>query len=229
MQLVALVLPLIALQSGGKLEIKDVKVGKGQAAAAGDYVVVDYTGTLLNGKVFDSSKKEGREPFGVILGIGQVIKGWDQGLVGMKVGGTRNLTIPASMAYGDQAQGDIPANSTLKFTVELKKIERVKVSVLKKGSGAPAKPGDTVNVHYKGMLTDGKQFDTSYGRAPFPVTLGVSRVVPGFTMGLLGIRKGEKRKVTIPSTLGYGDRGAGGVIPPNATLVFELEALEISR
>lgn len=228
MQIAALLLPVVVFHAGGKLEIKDVKVGTGPAAVAGDYVTVDYTGTLLNGKQFDSSV--GKAPFKFILGAGSVIKGWDQGVAGMKVGGKRVLTIPPDLAYGDRGAGaDIPPKSTLKFTIELHHVDKVKIQVLKKGTGSPAAGGDTVNVFYKGMFTDGKQFDSNYGSSPFTVQLGRTAVVPGFTMGLLGIKKGEKRKVTIPPALGYGDQGAGGVIPPKATLVFEVEAAEVTR
>jgi FKBP-type peptidyl-prolyl cis-trans isomerase len=230
MQIVMLLLPVVAFQAGGKLQIKDVKVGRGEPVRVGDYITVDYTGKLTNGVQFDTSKGTGREPFKLVLGAGQVIKGWDQGIQGMKVGGKRLLTIPAELGYGARGAGtDIPPNATLKFEVELKAVERVKKVVLRPGKGAGAGPGDTVNLHYKGTLTNGKQFDSSYGRQPFPVTIGQSQVIPGFTMGLLGIKKGEKRRVTIPPSLGYGAQGAGGVVPPNATLVFELEALEITK
>lgn len=102
-----------------KLIIEDKTVGTGAEAKAGQTVVVHYTGTLMNGTKFDSSKDRG-EPFSFRLGAGQVIKGWDQGVAGMKVGGVRNLTIPADLAYGSRgAGGVIPPNADLKFEVEL--------------------------------------------------------------------------------------------------------------
>jgi FKBP-type peptidyl-prolyl cis-trans isomerase FkpA len=101
-----------------KLIIEDVKVGTGAEAKAGQTVFVHYTGTLMDGTQFDSSKDRG--PFNFRLGAGQVIKGWDQGVAGMKVGGVRNLTIPADLAYGSRgAGGVIPPNADLKFEVEL--------------------------------------------------------------------------------------------------------------
>jgi FKBP-type peptidyl-prolyl cis-trans isomerase FkpA len=102
------------------LEIVDLVVGQGEEAKAGKRVSVHYTGTLTNGKKFDSSLDRGK-PFGFTLGAGEVIKGWDQGVAGMKVGGKRKLTIPADLAYGNRAVGGdlIPANSTLVFEVEL--------------------------------------------------------------------------------------------------------------
>jgi len=105
----------------------------------------------------------------------------------------------------------------------------VQIDTLAHGAGDGAKDGDTLVVHYTGTLTDGKQFDSSRGRSHFEVTLGQRRVIAGWEQGLQGMKKGETRKLTIPPELGYGARGAGGVIPPNATLVFEVELLEIRR
>ena len=101
-----------------QLQITDLRAGTGVAAKKGDTLRMNYKGTLLNGKVFDQSY--GGEPFEFELGAGQVIEGWDKGIVGMKVGGKRKLVIPAKMAYGaDSPSPDIPANSTLVFEVEL--------------------------------------------------------------------------------------------------------------
>jgi FKBP-type peptidyl-prolyl cis-trans isomerase FkpA len=102
------------------LEVVDLVVGQGQEATAGKRVSVHYTGTLTTGKKFDSSLDRGK-PFQFTLGAGEVIKGWDQGVAGMKIGGKRKLTIPPELAYGNRAVGGdlIPANSTLVFEVEL--------------------------------------------------------------------------------------------------------------
>jgi len=109
-----------------KLEIKDLVVGKGAVAAAGDMVKVHYKGTLTDGTEFDASRNHGNEGFEFPLGAGRVIKGWDQGVAGMKEGGKRKLVIPPDLAYGERAMGKIPANSTLVFEVEMLKVTKKK-------------------------------------------------------------------------------------------------------
>jgi FKBP-type peptidyl-prolyl cis-trans isomerase FkpA len=112
------------------LEKVDEKVGDGPEAKTGDKVKVHYTGTLMNGKEFDSSRGPGKQPFSFELGKGAVIKGWDEGVPGMKVGGKRKLTIPWQLAYGETGSGDkIPPKAALKFDIELLEIE---------GAGGPA-------------------------------------------------------------------------------------------
>ena len=96
------------------------------------------------------------------------------------------------------------------------------------GEGDEAKSGQTVSVNYTGTLEDGTQFDTSIGRAPFSFPLGAGRVIKGWDEGVEGMKVGGKRKLTIPPELGYGSRGAGNVIPANATLIFEVELLTVS-
>lgn len=101
-----------------ELVIEDLVVGTGPEATAGKTVTVNYSGTLTNGEKFDSSYDRG-QPFTFSLGAGDVIKGWDQGVAGMKVGGKRKLTIPSNLGYGSRDMGVIPPNSTLVFEVEL--------------------------------------------------------------------------------------------------------------
>jgi FKBP-type peptidyl-prolyl cis-trans isomerase len=97
------------------------------------------------------------------------------------------------------------------------------------GDGAEAKSGDSVEIHYTGSFPDGKVFDSSVDRGQtFGFRLGAGQVIQGFDMGVTGMKVGGKRKITIPPEFGYGARGAGGVIPPNQTLVFDLELVKVS-
>ena len=106
------------------LIVEELIVGDGDEAQDYSKVVVNYTGTLEDGSIFDSTLKPGREPFTFTLGVGSVIEGWDLGVKGMKVGGKRKLTIPADLGYGDKGAGDvIPPGATLIFEVELLEVE----------------------------------------------------------------------------------------------------------
>ena len=98
---------------------------------------------------------------------------------------------------------------------------------LEVGTGAEARARQQVHVHYTGELTDGRQFDSSRGGAPLDFRLGVGQVIQGWDEGVAGMRVGGRRILVIPPELGYGARGAGGVIPPNATLVFDVELMDV--
>ena len=96
------------------------------------------------------------------------------------------------------------------------------------GTGPAVKAGDTISIHYQGMLENGIKFDSSYDRhEPFEVQIGVGYVIKGWDEGIIGLKVGGKRKLTIPSEMGYGSRGAGAIIPPDSTLIFEVELVAI--
>src|SRR5262249_45253416 len=102
------------------------------------------------------------------------------------------------------------------------------IETIRPGTGEEAKTGDTVTVHYVGTLTDGSKFDSSRDRGQgFPFPLGAGRVIKGWDQGVVGMKVGEIRKLTIPAHLAYGDRGFPGKIPPGSTLIFEVELLEV--
>ena len=106
----------------------------------------------------------------------------------------------------------------------------LKIETVIEGNGATATTGDLVSVHYKGMLSDGDVFDASGPRGkPFSFEIGAGQVISGWEQGVSGMKVGEVRKLTIPPELGYGARGAGDAIPPNATLIFEIELLDVSE
>lgn len=114
----------VTLPSG--LKYQDLKVGDGEVAEKGEFIEVDYTGTFPDGKVFDSSIQRGK-PFSFWLGAGRVIKGWDEGVQGMKVGGKRKLWVPSALGYGPEGMpDDIPPNQDLVFEVELHRVNKKK-------------------------------------------------------------------------------------------------------
>jgi FKBP-type peptidyl-prolyl cis-trans isomerase FkpA len=135
--------------------------------------------------------------------------------------GTAVLAVMVAACSQSQAPSggggqEVTTASGLKYTDE------------KVGSGAEAKAGQRVSVHYTGWLTNGTKFDSSKDRGqPFMFALGSGQVIKGWDEGVQGMKVGGTRKLTIPADLGYGARGAGGVIPPNATLVFEVELLDV--
>ena len=224
------------------------QLGTGAEAMAGATVSVHYIGRLADGKTFDSSRDRNK-PFSFKLGAGQVIKGWDEGLALMHVGDRATLIIPPQLGYGDRDMGSIPPKSTLYFDVELLDVkESVKPWVLKNhdtlstASGlkyivvekskdpnaAIAEKGKMVSVHYTGFLLDGKIFDSSVERGdPISFPLGQGQVIKGWDEGIALMHVGDKLRLVIPSYLGYGAQGAGGIIPPNATLCFDVELVSV--
>lgn len=215
----------------GKLNWIDTLIGPGPAAEKGDLATVSYRGWLPSGAEFD--KTEGRGPAAFVLGEGQVIKGLEQGVEGMRTGGIRVLSVPPDLGYKDAGAAS-PKGETLIFELKLLRVDKkgakrvVEIEEQASGEGPQAKDGDTLEVHYTGSFLDGTKFDSSRDRnQPLSVQLGKGRVIKGFEQGLSGMRVGGKRKVTIPYELAYGEAGRPPVIPPRSTLVFELELVGI--
>lgn len=229
------------------LKYKVTELGKGKKVEVGDKVSVHYTGTLTNGTKFDSSRDR-NQPFSFKVGAGQVIRGWDEGLALLNVGDKAILTIPPAIGYGERNMGTIPSNSTLIFDIEvvdaatpvkaapydvkgkdtLVTASGLKYIYVEKGNGAQAENGKTVDVHYTGYLMDGRTFDSSIERGePISFPLGQNMVIKGWEEGIALMKVGDKMRLIIPSDLGYGANGAGGVIPPNATLIFDVELVNV--
>ncbi|GAB4454998.1 MAG: FKBP-type peptidyl-prolyl cis-trans isomerase [Anaerolineae bacterium] len=233
------------------LQYAILQEGSGNAPQPGELVSVHYTGGLEDGTIFDSSIPRG-EPITFVIGAGQVIPGWDEGIALLKEGSKGVLAIPPELAYGEAgAGGVIPPNATLYFEVELVGIEPapppppeapsevseadytttesgLKYFDIEEGDGPSPEVGSMVSVHYTGWLEDGTMFDSSLLRAqPFAFPVGMQQVIPGWDEGVGSMKVGGKRQLVIPPDLAYGEQGAGGVIPPDATLIFEVELLGI--
>jgi len=230
------------------LQYYDLNEGEGEGATENSTVSTNYTLWVKTeaGYNYIDQSPEG-SPLSFVIGRGDsVFPGWEEGATGMKVGGKRLLVIPPELAFGSTDNGVIPANSTMVMEIEVTAVMEPQVATqvdeadftttesglkyydLQVGTGEMPENGQTVVVHYSGWLTDGMQFDSSYNRGePFSFLLGAGNVIPGWEEGVSTMKVGGKRQLLIPPDLAYGDQGAGGLIPPGATLIFEVELLEI--
>jgi len=229
-----------------KLDLATIAPGTGSAAQTGDEVTVNWKGTFINGKEFVNTYVS-KHPATPVMGSKKLPPGINLALDGIKVGEKRHAVIPFGLAYGETGQRVMPRYATLVLDLEAvsimpkaqvierdrlareKDLKMLKIEEEVVGTGAEAKDGDSVEVHYTGTFPDGKKFDSSHDRnQTLPVQVGMGQVIRGFDLGILGMKVGGKRKVTIPPELGYGAKGAGGgVIPPNQTLIFEIELVSV--
>lgn len=212
--------------------IQTTKPGTGAGAKDGDVLAMRYTGRLTSGEEFDSNATG--DPFNLVLGAGSVIRGWEEGLQGVKVGEKRTLMIPSVKGYGPQGSGKIPPNADLVFDIEClyivpaEKQDVIQREALKTGSGATIKSGQTVTFHFRGTLLSGKEFDSSYKvKKPLSVKIGSASLEPaGLEDAMVGMRVGGKYRLTFPPAIGFGATGnRSGSVPGNSIVFFEIEPL----
>ena len=253
---------VVTLESG--LQYMDDSLGTGREAKADELVSIHFKGWMVPkdtaSELFsdwsaDQSKstlslgdsKMRNQPIKFILNSGSFIKGTDEGIVGMKVGGVRTMIIPSKLAYGDAGVGFIPPNTDLKVIVELLEVkDRVvaemwkvdstlfkttasglKYAIISQGEGPAVEAGKVVTVHYSGFLQDGTMFDSSVERdEPIMFVVGQGQVIPGWDEGMQLLKKGDKARFIIPPQLGYGEMVLEK-IPVNSTLIFDIEVIDI--
>ncbi|MBN3296503.1 peptidyl-prolyl cis-trans isomerase FKBP9 [Amia ocellicauda] len=198
-----------------------------------DFIRYHYNGTLLDGTPFDSSYNR-KQTYDTYVGEGWLIKGMEEGLVGMCVGEKRNVVIPPFLAYGEKGYGnEIPSQASLTFDVLLLDLHNPKDDVTVETQEVPEScqrksgVGDFVRYHYNGTLLDGTLFDSSYSRnSTYNTYIGMGYVIAGMDKGLQGVCIGEKRRITMPPHLAYGESGAGESIPGSAVLVFDVHVID---
>jgi FK506-binding protein 9/10 len=221
------------LKTPGGVKISFVERGTGNSIQKGDVVRLKYQGRLPDGKIFDSSDLIGGSlPF--YVGIGMSVKGWDESLLLMKVGDKAKLEVPANLAYGKKGYGTlIPPNTDLTFDMEVTELMKPEITesglhfykTLEK-KGANAKEGQNVSIHFYGWLQSGKLFDAShfYGK-PYDFVLGKGKAIEGWNEALKKMKPGEKAILVVPPSLGYGEAGIAELVPPNSTLVYNVELI----
>ncbi|MEQ2273221.1 Peptidyl-prolyl cis-trans isomerase fkbp10 [Xenotaenia resolanae] len=198
-----------------------------------DFVRYHFNGTLLDGTSFDSSYNR-KQTYNSLVGEGWLVKGMDEGLLGMCVGEIRHIVIPPFKAYGPKGSGTmIPPQATLVFDILLEDIHNPKDNITVESQEVPepcarrSVAGDYIRYHYNGTFLNGVTFDTSYQRnSTYNTYIGMGYVIPGMDQALLGVCQGERRRVIIPPHLAYGEQGAGDVIPPSAVLVFDIHVID---
>ena len=226
-------------------KVADTTAAAKAKPAAKDSAATDSTAEEPTGPRPFADSYEAGQPLEFTIGMGQVIAGWDKGLIGMKVGEVRKLTVPFQMAYGENSLEGIPPYSDLYFEVELVHAEKpmepdkfpasvdnlkwkeaakgLKVYDEKVGTGKPAAPGAILKTHYTGWLLNGRKFGSSRDLGkPLSVVMGAGKMIKGWEQGLEGMREGGVRWFRIAPSMGYGAT-AYAMIPSNSTLLFRVE------
>ncbi|KAJ8253716.1 hypothetical protein COCON_G00203280 [Conger conger] len=210
-------------------KVKDCR----RTVVASDFVRYHYNGTLLNGTPFDSSYKRNRT-YDAYVQQDELIKGMDEGLLGMCVGELRTIIIPPFLAYGEKGYGtDVPPQASLVFSVLLVDLFNPKDDITIDNQVVPeactrkSVVGDFVRYHYNGTFQDGTPFDSSYQRnRTYDTYIGMGYIIHGMDKALQGVCMGEKRRVTVPPQMAYGENGTGDIIPGSAVLIFHVHVID---
>jgi FKBP-type peptidyl-prolyl cis-trans isomerase len=215
------------LDTSGELRTNDIIIGTG-ATISVDTNIVTQVDVVLSERLANGTITRATAATKLLVDnfTGTPTVGLDKGLRGMRVGSTRTITVPPWLGYLNHQQGSVPPNSTIIYDVTLNKTEVFLIEDLVVGTGDSAKYNSTVNVTYVGRLLNGNYFDATTAGATFSFRIGANAVIRGWDIGVLNMRVGGKRRLTIPSLLGYGAT-AKGTIPANSTLIFEIELVSI--
>uniref|UniRef100_A0A8C1VTC4 peptidylprolyl isomerase n=1 Tax=Cyprinus carpio TaxID=7962 RepID=A0A8C1VTC4_CYPCA len=198
-----------------------------------DFVRFHFNGTLLDGTVFDSSYKRSQTQDSVV-GEGWLIKGLDEGLLGMCVGEIRHFIIPPFLAFGEKGYGtEIPPHASLVYHILLEDLHNPKDDIIVEVMEAPepctrtSVAGDYIRYHYNASFLNGITFDSSYQyNHTYNTYIGMGYVIAGIDKGLQGVCTGERRRIILPPHLAYGQQGAGKDIPGSAVLVFDIHVID---
>ena len=217
----------------------DITLGTGDLATTGTQVTINYIAWIFEDGASDNkgAQVDSGDGLTFVVGGNQAIGGFDQGVRSMRVGGTRQLVIPAHLGFGEGSAGAIPSDATLVADVTLVDVQPLttdtapfSITDLSIGDGAVAATGDMVTAAYGGWLYDesrpdnkGARFDSSVG---ISFTLGTGQVIEGWEQGIPGMRVNGERRLIIPPEIGYGDVQRG-IIPANATLLFDITLLTV--
>ncbi|XP_041672722.1 peptidyl-prolyl cis-trans isomerase FKBP10 [Cheilinus undulatus] len=204
-----------------------------RSSVASDFVRYHYNGTLMSGEAFDSSYSR-NATYDTYLGRGDLIKGMDEGLLGMCVGERRVIIVPPFLAYGENGYGTkVPPQATLVFEVLMVDLFNpkddliIEIKEVPEGCTRRTVTGDYIRYHYNGTFQDGRAFDSSYQRnSTYNTYIGMGYVIRGMDKALLGLCIGEKRRITVPPHLAYGEDGVKDLIPGSAVLVFDIHVID---
>lgn len=231
------------------LQVYVVEEGEGDAPEDGQPVRVDFTAWFTDGSRLDSTIDAG-QPLVFALGSEQLFPGLSEAVSTMRVGGQSQFIIPADLAFGETGTGGIPPNSDLIFLIDLLELlppapsapvevdeddyeaddSGFLIADIEEGSGDPAEAGDLAEFHVTGWLEeDGSQILSSYDQGePILLPIASGQALPGWDAGLTGMREGGVRQVIVPPELGFGETGAGDVVPPNATMIWLIELVSLN-